>query len=76
MRIYIEQVSCSKLPAIKGQHKFKIVRSSRLFIFACSCWKNTLKNMQLFFLQHAEAPEAPGVQRLALWQEEGVVGSK
>lgn len=34
------------------------------------------KNVKLLFLQHAQAPEATGLQRLALWQEEGVAGSQ
>lgn len=29
-----------------------------------------------FFPQHAQAPEALGIQCLALWQEEGLAGSK
>lgn len=33
-------------------------------------------NMFWLFIQHAQAPEALGVQRLALWQEEGVAGPK
>ncbi len=41
-------------------------------MYLLSCKTNKLS----LFIQHAQAPEALGVQRLALWQEEGVARPK
>lgn len=62
--------------AISFQYRYYTHFYIPITYILCTSIMHLAKLMFFILIQHAQAPEALGVQRLALWQEEGVAGPK